>query len=169
MTPPDQNGESPVIATGIAESAELESGNGWLDDFLPYQLYRVTNLLNDRLQGRLRVIGVNPSQWRILSVLRARGRQNLSRVVEQTLMEQPTVSKVAVQLEQNGLIDRRISTEDSRLVEVALTPKGLATFNEIVPSAMWHQRNALDGLSERDLAQLRRILGHIERNIALER
>ena len=47
----------------------FDKGDGWMDDYLPYQLYRVTNRLNVRLQGRLKAIGINLSQWRVLSVL----------------------------------------------------------------------------------------------------
>jgi len=146
----------------------VETGNSWLEDFLPYHLYRVTNLLNDRLQGQLRRAGINPSQWRVLSVLRSGGRMSLSRVVDLTLMEQPTVSKVVAQMEQVGLVTRRVSPGDSRFVEVALTGKGLATFEEIVPFAFRHQKTAMDGLSDQDKAALRSLLDHIARNIVLE-
>jgi DNA-binding MarR family transcriptional regulator len=147
----------------------LEIGNGWLEEFLPYHLYRVTNLLNDRLQGKLRLAGINPSQWRVLSVLRSGGRMSLSRVVDMTLMEQPTVSKVVAQMEQGGLVHRRPSPDDSRFVEVALTDKGLATFEEIVPFAYRHQKTAMDGLSDEDRAALRSLLDRIAHNIVLER
>ena len=57
-----------------ATSAEpVIKGNGWLDDFVPYQLYRVTNKLNARLLKRLKTLRINTSQWRVLSVLRAYG------------------------------------------------------------------------------------------------
>lgn len=151
-----------------APVSSLEDGNGWLEDFLPYHLYRVTNLLNDRLQGKLRVAGINPSQWRVLSVLRSGGRMSLSRVVDLTLMEQPTVSKVVAQMEQSGLVTRRPSAEDSRFVEVALTDKGLETFEGIIPFAFRHQKTAMEGLSDEDRATLRSLLDRIERNIGLE-
>jgi DNA-binding MarR family transcriptional regulator len=157
------------IATPPADATSvLESGDGWLDDFLPYHLYRVSNLMNLRLQGRLRNKGINLSQWRVLSVLRSYGRLRLSKVVEYTLMEQPTASRVVAQLESDGLLDRRVPEKDSRLMEVALTHKGTATFDDIIPSAYLHQRRALEGLSPKELAAFRATLRAISDNIADE-
>jgi len=161
--------KSATAASTATASDELEAGDKWLDDFLPYQLFRVTSLMNLRIQGRLRTIGVNLSQWRVMSVLRSHGRMSLSRIVERTMMEQPTVSRVVAQLEQDGLADRRISTEDSRIVEVALTAKGAATFNDIVPSAFRHQRAALEGFDKDELKALRALLVRIEKNIEVDR
>ncbi|HEX7114900.1 MAG TPA: hypothetical protein VF193_07185, partial [Steroidobacter sp.] len=50
-----------------ADAAQVEP-NYWLDDYVPYQLYRVTNKLNARLLKRLKRMRINTSQWRVLSV-----------------------------------------------------------------------------------------------------
>jgi DNA-binding MarR family transcriptional regulator len=157
----------PTDALTIADDAE--AGNEWLEKFLPYQIYRVSSLMNIRLQGRLRASGINLSQWRVLSVLRSFGCLSLTQIVEHTLMEQPTVSRVVAQLEQDGVVERRISREDSRVAEVMLTSKGTALFDEISPSAVRHQRTALEGLPEEDLRQLRTLLLRIEQNIRRDR
>lgn len=145
---------------------DLEAGNRWIDDYIPYQLYKVTSQLNIRLHKRLRATGVNLSQWRILSVLRAYGRLNLSQIIEHTLMEQPTVSRVVVQLESDGLVTRHGSAADSRIVEVVITRKGAETFNEIIPTAFRHQRIAFDSLQPAELEMLSAILRKIEKNIS---
>jgi DNA-binding MarR family transcriptional regulator len=143
-----------------------EEGDAWLDSYLPYQIYRVSSLMNGRLQGQLRAVGVNLSKWRVLSVLQAHGRCNLSRIVDLTLMEQPTVSRVVANLEEEGMIDRRISAGDTRVTEVTLTAKGAAVFGEIRPIAVRRQRAALEGLSKAELASMRSMLERIEANIA---
>lgn len=144
---------------------DLETGNGWIDEYIPYRLYKVTSLLNMRLHKRLRATGVNLSQWRILSVLRAYGRLNLSQIIEHTLMEQPTVSRVVVQLEADDMVSRHSSVEDSRIVEVVITNKGAETFNEIIPTAFRHQRIAFENLNPGELETLDAVLRKIERNI----
>jgi MarR family transcriptional regulator, organic hydroperoxide resistance regulator len=145
----------------------LQDGDGWMDDYLPYQLYRVTNRLNLRLQGRLKAIGINLSQWRVLSVLRSFGTLSISGIVDHTLMEQPTVSRVVVQLEQDGLVGRRVSTGDSRMTDITLTAKGAETFDSIRESAYRHEKLALEGLDRARLTALREMLRHIEQNIDL--
>ena len=138
-----------------------------MDDYLPYQLYRVTNRLNVRLQGRLKAIGINLSQWRVLSVLRSYGTLSISGIVDYTLMEQPTVSRVVVQLEQDGMVSRRVSAEDSRMNDITLTAKGAEAFDTIRQSAFRHEKLALEGLDETTLRALRETLQRIERNIDL--
>ncbi|SMF60937.1 MarR family winged helix-turn-helix transcriptional regulator [Allosphingosinicella indica] len=153
-------------ATTAAEGA-FKKGDRWMDDYLPYQLYRVTNRLNVRLQGRLKAIGINLSQWRVLSVLRSYGTLSISGIVDYTLMEQPTVSRVVVQLEQDGMVTRRISADDSRMSDITLVAKGAEAFDAIRESAYRHEKMALEGLDAELLSSLRKTLQRIERNIDL--
>ena len=140
-------------------------GDHWLDDYVPYRLYRVTHKLNSRLLTRLRDTKLSPSKWRVLSVLRASGTLSLTGIVEQTLMRQPTVSRVVARLEREGRVVREPSRQDSRVVRVRLTAKGMQTFAEVVPTALRHQSIALEGVPRRDLDVLVRVLERIERNI----
>lgn len=141
-------------------------GNGWLDDFVPYQLYRVTNKLNARLLKRLKTMRINSSQWRVLSVLRAYGPLSIGRIVETTLMEQPTTSRVVAQLERVGHVKRRLDDLDSRVVEISITAAGLQAFEGIVPAALKHQSLAFQNVSAKETAQLVATLQKIEKNIA---
>lgn len=140
-------------------------GDRWLEGYVPYLLYRVTNKLNARLLARLRVTKTNPARWRVLSVLRAYGTLSVGEIVDSTLMGQPTVSRVVVQLEREGRVTRSPGQEDSRVRRVALTAKGVATFRAIVPTALRHRDLALRGLSRRDIQAIKRVLQKIERNI----
>ena len=147
---------------------DLEVGDGWLEDFMPYQLYRVTNRLNMRLLNRLRSISISPSQWSVLSALRTLGTLTIGRIVEHTLMEQPTVSRVIDQLEKDDLARRRTSAEDSRMIEVVLTEKGVGAFEKILPAAQRHERIAMEGFSAAEIAKLRNFLERLEHNITLD-
>ena len=140
----------------------------WLDDFLPYHLYRVTNKLNARLLKRLKAMRINTSQWRVLSVLRAYGAMSITQIVEATLLEQPTTSRIVVQLERVGHVLRRPSSVDSRVTEISITAAGLEAFDGIVPSALRHQALAFQDVSASEMALLSEILKKVERNISLE-
>ena len=144
------------------------AGNRWLDDFVPYQLYRVTNKLNARLLKRLKSIRINTSQWRVLSVLRAYGPMSIGRIVETTLLEQPTTSRVVAQLERVGHVARRLSDHDSRVAEISITAAGMQAFAGIVPAALKHQSIAFQNIGAREIAQLVETLRKIEKNIAPE-
>lgn len=157
---PEKDAQSRRLA-----ALEATAGNNWLDDYLPYQLYRLTNRLNQRLQARLRSQGIKPSRWRVMSVLRSRGTLTIGRIAEHTLMEQPTVSRVITQLEKEGLATRQISAGDSRAIEVSLTLEGIRKLDAIVTTAYHHQQEALAGFKPSELDALRTLLGRIEQNI----
>lgn len=153
--------------TRFARMPRAGSGNKWLESFVPYLLYRITNQLARRIRSRLRKEGINISRWRVLAVLRAYGDLNLGEIVELTVMEQPSVSRIVAQLEQEGLVRRTVSRKDSRFVNVSLSSAGLQAFEKIYPTARMHQERALRGFSRQETdtltRYLRRILDNIER------
>lgn len=146
--------------------ASAVDANRWLDTFLPYHMYRVTKKLNARLLKRLKTMRINTSQWRVLSVLRAYGAMSITQIVEATLLEQPTASRVVAQLERIGHVQRRLSTLDSRVTEISMTASGLAAFDDIVPSALRHQALAFRDVSPKEMALLAEILEKVEHNIS---
>lgn len=150
---------------GATGAPDPHQGNHWLDTYVPYQLYRLTNRLDRRLQARLRKLGIKPSPWRVMTVLRSHGTLTIGNIVEYTLMEQPTVSRVIMQLEADGLIEREISGEDSRVTLVTLTPEGAVKIDTIVAIAHRHEQEALSDLSKEEVAQFKAIVAKIEQNI----
>src|SRR5215470_441728 len=143
----------------------VRTGDLWLDSYFPYRLYRASKKLQLRLQTRLRALRVNPSQWHVISVLKAYGALSIGEIVDATLMEQPTVSRVVSRLEKNGLVSRRASTRDSRMALISLTAPGIEVFKQIVPAALRHQDLALDGIGRKEIAQVIATLEKIEENI----
>lgn len=152
-----------TVARGAAHAIEADR---WLDSFLPYHMFRVTAKLNGRLLKRLKAMRINTSQWRVLSVLRAYGAMSVTQIVEATLLEQPTASRVVAQLERIGHVQRRLSTLDSRVTEISITAAGLEAFEEIVPSALRHQSLAFQEVSPKEMALFAEILRKVERNIS---
>jgi len=97
--------------------------------------------------------------------LKAYGALSIGEIVEATLMEQPTISRVVSRLEKNGLVGRRASTRDSRMALISLTATGVEAFKQIIPAALRHQEIALDGIGRKEIAQVLAILEKIEANI----
>ncbi len=142
-----------------------DNGDHWLGKFVPYLIYRITNQLNRRLRKRLKRSGINIARWRVLAVLQDNGRMNISQIVERTIIEQPTVSRIVDQLEREGLAFRETSDEDSRFVQVMLTEAGERAFREIYPVATKHQEQALQGFTKHDIKTLIGFLERIQNNI----
>ena len=143
-------------------------GNRWLEDYVPYQIYRITNRLNQRLRTRLHRQPISVSRWRVLGVLRAGGTLTINEIAEMAVMEQPTVSRTVDRLVRDGLVSRQAAKRDSRYVEVSLTEAGKKAFKAISPIAVEHQTKALRGFSESEVAKLSDFLHRIHENIYVE-
>ncbi|MGH8138955.1 MAG: MarR family winged helix-turn-helix transcriptional regulator [Steroidobacteraceae bacterium] len=154
-----------AISPGRGERRARTAGDRWLDGFIPYRLYRATRKLGARLHTRLRALRISPSQWRVLSVLKAFGDLSIGEIVEATLMEQPTISRVVARLERDGRVKRRLSSRDSRMALISLTASGVEAFKQIIPAALRHQDEALQGVGRKEIARLVATLEKIERNI----
>jgi DNA-binding MarR family transcriptional regulator len=73
------------------------------------------------------------------------------------------VSRIAIDLERRGLVQRQRSATDSRSTEVAITDAGRAQLQHAAPAYLSTIRTRIfEGLSERDVKQLARILARIE-------
>jgi len=140
-------------------------GDQWLGKFVPYLIYRITGQLNRNLRRRLKRSGINIARWRVLAVLQDNGRMNMSQIVERTIIEQPTVSRIVDQLEREGLAFRETCDEDSRFVQVMLTPAGEKAFREIYPTASRNQEQALQGFTQQEIKTLIGFLERIQNNI----
>jgi DNA-binding MarR family transcriptional regulator len=142
-----------------------EKGDQWLGKFVPYLIYRITSQHNRLLRKRLRRSGINIARWRVLAVLRDNGRMNISQIVERTIIEQPTVSRIVDQLEREGLAFRESCDQDSRFVQVMLTEAGEKAFREIYPVATRHQEQGLKDFSQQEIETLIGFLERIQENI----
>ncbi len=142
-----------------------KTGDHWLGKFVPYLMYRITNQLNQSLRRRLRRSGINIARWRVLAVLKDNGRMNISQIVERTIIEQPTVSRIVDQLENEGLAFRETCDVDSRFVEVMLTQAGEKAFKDIYPTASKNQERMLQGFKQQEMKTLIGFLERIQNNI----
>jgi len=145
-----------------------KNGDQWLGKFVPYLLYRITGQLNRNLRRGLRRSGINIARWRVLAVLKDNGRMNIGQIVERTIIEQPTVSRIVDQLETEGLALRETSGEDSRFVQVMLTQAGEKAFEKIYPLASRHQKQALQEFTPKEIKTLVGFLERIQNNISTD-
>jgi DNA-binding MarR family transcriptional regulator len=120
------------------------------------------------LEVRTAPHGVSSGQWRFLRVLwREDGltQRELSRRVG---MREPTTVIALKSLERSGFVVRRKSAEDRRKAHVYLTPEAKALEPVLMPAVAEVNRIALAGLTETEVAVLRRALTQVGRNLAAE-
>jgi MarR family transcriptional regulator, transcriptional regulator for hemolysin len=118
------------------------------------------------LEGRTALHGVSSGQWRFLRVLwREDGltQRELSRRVG---MREPTTFIALKSLERSGFVTRLKSVEDRRKAHVFLTPEARALEAVLLPAVAEVNAIALAGLSDTEIAVLRKALTQVGRNLA---
>ena len=138
-----------------------------LDDYLPYLINRVGwALALEFVQGPLAHDRLNIAMWRALAVLSNDGAQRQIDVAIKTSIDVSTLSRAATRLAKMGLVTRARSAKNNREVIVRLTAKGRAVLDRVVPAALAAERNAIRGLSARELAVVRRCLRRMHENVS---
>lgn len=145
-------------------SGELVAGRP-LEDYLPYQLFRIVNRLTLNLKNDLRPAKMTLARWRTLSVLNASDGRSMGELSAYMVIEQPALSRIVDQMERDKLVTRRHATNDNRVVRVYLTSAGRRMFKEIRPLELHHYAQLIEGLQPAELRQLEKSLQLLWQNI----
>lgn len=105
------------------------------DELLPYLLNRLTGRINQSWIKMLRDHGLTIGRWQILGVLSRFDGSRIGTIADLAGTEQPATSRVIDQMERDGVVIRRPAVDDSRAVEVWLTPGGRKIFDDLLPIA----------------------------------
>ncbi len=102
-----------------------------------------------------REYGLTPSQYNVLRILRGEGKPlPILEVADRMLAAVPGITGLIDRLEGMGLVARDRSTEDRRVVFVAITPQGLDLLGKLdEPVSALHKR-LLGHMSPGELGQL---------------
>ena len=112
-----------------------------------------------RFARLFREYGLTPSQYNVLRILRGEGRPlPILEVADRMLAAVPGITGLIDRLEAMGLLARERSTEDRRVVFVAITPGGLNLLARLdEPVEALHKR-LIGHLSPSELRELSRLL-----------
>jgi MarR family transcriptional regulator, organic hydroperoxide resistance regulator len=153
-------------AAALKDRVRLELGN-----YLPYLLNRVGFALVESFTGDgLKGTGLSIDMWRVLAALsNSNGGQRQVDLSGMTSIDPSTMSRLVSRLVRMGLVTRSRSEKSNREVVVALSPKGRALVWRLIPIAQDLERKASAGLSAKELAVVKRLLGRMYVNLAKPR
>ncbi len=98
------------------------------------RLMRAANSLRTSASRQLEPTGLTLSQFAVLEALYHLGPLSLSEVAKKILTTGGNLTMVAGNLEKQGLVSRKCSSEDARVYILSLTPKGKKLIAELFPS-----------------------------------
>jgi DNA-binding MarR family transcriptional regulator len=145
----------PAIPADPARTLELER-------FLPYRLSVLANTMSAALAGAYAErFQLSISEWRVLAVLARAPGLSAAQVAERTAMDKVAVSRAVASLVRARRIERRVEESDRRRSHLALTPRGLAVYEEVVPWALAYEEAVLRGVPVRTRAKLATLLDEL--------
>jgi DNA-binding MarR family transcriptional regulator len=118
-------------------------------------LYRAANAVRLHLTNSvLREHGLSWTGFVVLWVVWIWDGLETRQAADSAAISKATLTGVVKTLEARGLITRRVSDTDRRLVNLELTPSGVTLMNELYPAFNAAEAEIVAGLSPRSLAQL---------------
>ena len=137
-----------------------------LSNYLPYLINRVGFALVDSFTAdALKDNGLSIDMWRVLAALSNNGGQRQVDLSGMTSIDVSTMSRLVSRLVRAGLVTRSRSEKSNREVVVALSPKGRALVQRIIPIAKRLEQKASAGLSARELAVVKGLLTRMYGNL----
>jgi DNA-binding MarR family transcriptional regulator len=107
-----------------------------LSDFLPYQLAVAASRVSRAFAERYRAeFGLSIPEWRVLAHLAQSDAVSVREIHARVDMDKSKVSRAAAKLESAGLVEKRESPVDRRLLDMRLTAEGQALMDRIRPIA----------------------------------
>ena len=98
---------------------------------LPLKLLQAREAVMDQFRPNLNTHGVTEQQWRVLRALAEHTRMDAGELSRLITLRMPSLSRIMTDMEARGLVVKRRSDTDRRLVDLEITPDGTALFTEM--------------------------------------
>ncbi len=130
-----------------------------LENFLPYRLSVLTNLVSGAIAGAYRErFGLAVSEWRVLAVLAHSPELSAAEVAQRTAMDKVAVSRAVSALLKSARLERRVARADRRRSVLRLTMAGRRVHARVAPVALAYERSLLQPLTRAERMALDRTL-----------
>lgn len=130
-----------------------------LENFLPYRLSVLTNLVSSAIAATYRErFGLSIPEWRVLAVLANSPDLSAAEVAQRTAMDKVAVSRAVGSLLKTARLERRMARADRRRSVLRLTPAGRRVHADVAPMALAYERSLLQPLSRVERIRLDRAL-----------
>ncbi|MCD8238654.1 MAG: MarR family transcriptional regulator [Clostridiales bacterium] len=134
---------------------------------LHYLLMKSHMKLNRKILSRVMPKGFSPGQPKVLECLTHQEGIDQKTIAKFCEIEQVTVGKILLRMEEAGLIERRQKKDNRRSLFVYLTEKGRQAAAEVNEIFAEEDRQAERGLSLEEAEQLKTLLDKLNRSFDL--
>ncbi len=123
-------------------------------------LLRTADVVNLPFERLFEHEGISGPQYNVLRILRGHGTQGLpcTEIGEQMISRMPDMTRLVDRLERAGLVKRRRTAADRRVVLICITTKGLELVNRLDEPVQKLHKQTLGHLTRAELSELNRLL-----------
>ena len=137
-----------------------------LEVYTPYLLNRAGVRVAMAFSKDLKPFDISLQMWRVLAAIWHNGELRLSDLANVTSIEISTLSRIVGSMERKGLVNRNRAGHDAREVRLSLSDAGRSMTKKIIPLALDYEARLTAGLSDEELATLKRLLVRMFANMA---
>ncbi len=131
-----------------------------------YFIKNINDKLKVKADADLKHFNLTLAQSRVLAFLNHKGGSATQKEIELFLeVSHPTVVGIVSRMEQNGYVTGRMDEEDKRNKIVVLTEKAKAIGEDMEKNISANENKMLSSLSEEEVANLKRMLMVIYKNL----
>jgi DNA-binding MarR family transcriptional regulator len=128
------------------------------DESVGYLMKRVMMSITQAADRRLEPQGVTHAQWWPLFMLRSSRASTVAELAREVQTDPGAMTRLLDRLESKGLCRRQRSTDDRRVVNIALTPEGEAAADRVPAELSRVLNEHLAGFTKAEWTQLKSLL-----------
>lgn len=125
-------------------------------------LLRTSTVLSVDFERLFKSAGLSEPQYNVLRILRGAGADGVGlpclEIASRMITRVPDITRLVDRLEAAGLVERRRTSEDRRVVMVNITPKGLDVIAPLDARLVEIHKRQLGHMTRRELEDLSRLL-----------
>lgn len=131
-----------------------------LDEILFYTLEKSIKVYRKFAQNQILKEGydITIDQWLVLKTLQENDQLPQNQIAELVFKDYASITRIIELLVQKEYIRRKINATDRRKFELEITEKGNKMIEDIYPIVMENRKQALSGLAEGEVKQLKELL-----------
>jgi DNA-binding MarR family transcriptional regulator len=133
----------------------------FVDDYLGSLLGQANHALYKDFDAHVRAAGLSSIEWRVLATLHDGGPLTVSRLADEVLAKQPTVTKLVQRMSEQGWVVLQADAADQRRTLVVATTAGKRLVRPLVEKARAHESAMLSALAGSEKAALKKLLSKL--------
>jgi homoprotocatechuate degradation regulator HpaR len=128
---------------------------------LPILLQKARETAVLQMRNTLANFDLTEQQWRVIRATYDSGELNAQDLARKSAILGPSLSRILNRLEEDGILNRKVSAADQRELNISLTAKGKRLHNKVLPTLSSHYDQLGKQIGPAKLEELASLLNYL--------